>query len=86
MPARDFDLLQRYWLAEPWGPYRDNLHAAMITLQLMRPHLKKGVSLTIDDLMYKPADVRAEETKTKRERATRNLYGLLRSLARKRDG
>jgi hypothetical protein len=38
LPASEYDLLQRYWLQEPWGPWRDNLHAALIA----RTTLKAG--------------------------------------------
>ena len=34
MSASDFDLLARYWAHEPWGPWRDNVHAAMIAKEL----------------------------------------------------
>lgn len=30
LPATDFHLMARYWAEEPWGPYRDNLHAGLI--------------------------------------------------------
>lgn len=36
MPATDFDLLCRYFAAEPWGAWRDNLHAAIIAREVRR--------------------------------------------------
>lgn len=36
MPASDHDLLIRYWGEEPWGPYRDNMHAAIIATEVRR--------------------------------------------------
>lgn len=38
LPASEYALLERYWLEEPWGPWRDNLHAAVIS----RTTLKAG--------------------------------------------
>lgn len=38
LPSSEYDLLQRYWLEEPWGPWRDNLHAAVVA----RTSLKAG--------------------------------------------
>jgi hypothetical protein len=40
LPAQDVDLLARYWLHEPWGPWRDNLHAAMIAREVFKSTLK----------------------------------------------
>lgn len=28
------DLLRRYWAEEPWGPWRDNLHTAMVCREI----------------------------------------------------
>lgn len=36
MPATDYDLLARYWREEPWGPWRDNLHAAIIARAVIK--------------------------------------------------
>lgn len=33
-----------YWREEPWGPWRDNIHAAIIAREVLRGRLKKGVS------------------------------------------
>lgn len=40
LPPQDFDLLLRYWLEEPWGPWRDNLHAAIIAREARRFRMK----------------------------------------------
>lgn len=42
---------QRYWEDEPWGPYRDNLHAALIAKEVRRPQLRKGATTKLDDFM-----------------------------------
>ena len=43
-----------YWNEEPWGPYRDNLHAALIICELLRPKLKEGATLNLAHYMLKP--------------------------------
>jgi hypothetical protein len=43
------DLLHRYWAEEPWGPWRDNLHAAIIAREIHRAHFKGEIRL--DDFM-----------------------------------
>jgi len=30
LPVSDMNLLTAYWQDEPWGPWRDNLHAGLI--------------------------------------------------------
>lgn len=36
LPAADFDLLVRYYAEEPFGVWRDNIHAAMIAREVRR--------------------------------------------------
>ncbi|HEY3658270.1 MAG TPA: hypothetical protein VGL34_25145 [Steroidobacteraceae bacterium] len=42
LSERELRSWKAYWRLEPWGPYRDNMHAAMTVQQLLRPHLKEG--------------------------------------------
>lgn len=42
MPARHLWQLQRYWSEEPWGPWRDNMHAGLVASMLGNIHRKKG--------------------------------------------
>lgn len=81
MPARDYAMLQRYWMHEPWGPWRDNLHTAILARETLRPHFKKGSSIRLDDFMLRHPDEVAEETAARRKAATRGLFGILKSVA-----
>lgn len=81
MPARDYDLLQRYWLAEPWGAWRDNVHTAIVAAELRRPYLKKGVRVQLDDFMLRHPDELAEERNARRRKATGNLFQMLKAIA-----
>ena len=51
----------RYWNEEPWGSYRDNIHAAMLAIELRRPQSKKGAKLTLEQFMWKLPDDPAEK-------------------------
>jgi hypothetical protein len=44
---------QLYWLEEPWGPWRDNLHAAIIGRTILRPWTKKGDQIDLDQFMIR---------------------------------
>ena len=59
------DRWQRYWVEESWGPHRDNLHAALIVTELLKPHLGEGAKpLLLEDFMFKhPEDVEADRAK-----------------------
>ncbi|MEO8224132.1 MAG: hypothetical protein ABI661_04960 [Gammaproteobacteria bacterium] len=41
----------RYWLEEPWGPWRDNLHTAILAREIQRPQLKKGHKVDMQNFM-----------------------------------
>ena len=40
MPARDFGMLQEFFKLEPYGPSRDNLHAAQLASLIANAHFK----------------------------------------------
>jgi len=58
IPVGDYDLLLRYWDAEPWGSWRDNLHAAIIAAQVRAPYLRKGASNDLSDFMVMDPEIR----------------------------
>lgn len=84
MPARDFEMLEKYWLHEPWGAWRDNLHTAMLAVEIIRPNLKKGAQVGLDAFMLRHPDELAEEREQKRKAASRNLFQALKAMATKR--
>lgn len=81
IPASDHDLLVRYWIEEPWGPWRDNMHAAMIALELHRANFKGEVSLS--DFMVKGPWKRAQDAAEKQVAAKRDLFAYFRTIAKK---
>jgi hypothetical protein len=42
LPARDIDLLVRYWEVEPWGEWRAGYNAAQIAREVRRSTLTAG--------------------------------------------
>jgi hypothetical protein len=84
MPVRDVDLLAKYWLHEPWGAWRDNLHTAILASEFIRPYLKKGARISLDTFMLRHPDEVAEERQAKSKAAARNLFKVLKAMATKR--
>lgn len=50
---------QLYWIIEPWGSFRDNLHAAMIAAQVRALRMKKGQRIALEPFMV--VDPRSRE-------------------------
>lgn len=42
-----------YWVHEPWGPWRDNLHAAIIAREVRAPYVRRGSQIDMDDFMIR---------------------------------
>lgn len=77
MPATDFDLLARYWKHEPWGPWRDNLHAALIAREVRRPLVKDQRKNVLSDFMVRDPEERAQEGSKK----IAGLFTLFKTVA-----
>jgi hypothetical protein len=75
LTQREYLGWQKYWAAEPWGPYRDNVHAAIIAREVRRPQLRKGAKLELDDFMVVNPRERQRE-------ATANFLNMLRLIAK----
>lgn len=83
LPANEFDRWRRYWHEEPWGAYRDNLHAAIMCIQYLRTHVKKGTKLpSLEEFMLRLPDDESVDTAAGHARAT-SFLATLRSIARK---
>ncbi len=75
----DYDLLQQYWAEEPWGAYRDNVHAAIIAREIRRGTVKGAHA--IKDFLLQTTERRAQE-----ERG--GFFGAFRSMVKgkRKDG
>lgn len=54
-----------FWRAEPWGPYRDNIHAGLIASILANIHRKKSApAVTYQEFMLvDPVDHKNKKTR-----------------------
>lgn len=80
MGSTEYDRWLRYWQQEPWGPWRDNMHAALIVSKLHNIHKKKSAkAATPDDFMLR-------DRQSNRDRQTGQTLSWLIGLARKKNG
>lgn len=85
MAATDFDLLARYWAHEPWGPWRDNMHAAIIAREIRRPHLKdprKPTPLS-EFILRDPDEIEQEKAERQTDRV-KGLFTFFRTVAKRK--
>lgn len=76
LPAEDYILLTRYWLEEPWGAWRDNVHAAIIAREIRRGYMKdRKAPLPIEPFMLKVPDLRQTEHRTAFVHMLRQMAG-----------
>lgn len=74
MTLRSYLNWQRYWDVEPWGPWRDNLHAAIIAREIRRTRSRPGARLGIEPFMVKSPTTRRKESE-------QNLFAVLQTVA-----
>jgi hypothetical protein len=67
---------QKYWVEEPWGPFRENLHAAIIAREVRRPNMRKGTRTKLDDFMVVNPEAR-------RKAASANMIDFLKLVSKR---
>lgn len=75
LASTDYDLLSRYWAEEPWGPYRDNLHAAIIATEVRRTLTPKA-DIPLDKFMIAHPKRRAGAKKQALIASLRSMAGV----------
>jgi len=63
MSTEEFEAHYAAYQMKPWGPYRDNLHAALIAREIANMSgrtVPEGAERTLDDYLFKPATARSE--------------------------
>jgi hypothetical protein len=65
LPVQELERWAKYWSEEPWGAYRDNLHAALIVSELLKPHLERGAKLSLLDFMFEHPEDRKKRSRAK---------------------
>jgi hypothetical protein len=58
--AAELDDWFSYWSEEPWGSWRDNMHAGLIAAACLGPWIK-GQKVTFQDFMLKSREQKAAE-------------------------
>jgi hypothetical protein len=73
--------MRRYYNEEPWGPWRDNVHAAQICALLANIHRKKGAAtVTYEDFMLIDPRIRQQRRRS-------GVISFFRAMAKRgRDG
>lgn len=70
----EMDRWRRYWNEEPWGTHRDNLHMAVLAVELRKLRLTKGSKVPdIDEFLFKLP----EDPKEKRKSLNAKLYAMV---------
>ena len=69
---------QRYWDFEPWGPWRDNLHTAVLAREIRRPQVRRGSTIDLDQFMAKGPQARKDEAQA---RGVENMFATLKTIA-----
>lgn len=68
----------RFWREEPWGPWRDNVHAAIIAREILKGRLKRGARVPpLDSFMLVDPDTRRRENRA-------GVLAMLRVVGRSR--
>ena len=69
----------KYWQMEPWGSYRDNIHAGLIASTLANAFMSKGKRVNYQDFMLVD---RREHAKKK----TTEFITWMKSVGKKKNG
>jgi len=88
MPARVFNHWRHYYLIEPFGQWRDNYHAGLISAILANVNRSsKSEPVTHNDFMFMDPESAAEHEEEKAAIAMRQFMGSLEAKAegQKRD-
>ena len=77
LSLREYLGWRKYWQVEPWGPWRDNMHAAIIARELRRPQVKPGTRVTHEEFMLR-------DPLERKRQGNLNLLAFLRSVAKRK--
>lgn len=76
LSQREYLMWRMYWDEEPWGPWRDNMHAAMICREVRRPQQERGTRIPLDQFMI-------EDPKRRLRESEGGLWNMLSLIAKK---
>lgn len=79
LPASEFELLCRYWEEEPWGPWRDNLHAAIVARAVLQAGGYKATK--IDAFMVRSQERASRELREAGKTEKSGVMNMLKTMA-----
>jgi hypothetical protein len=65
MTQRSYIGWRMYWDEEPWGPWRDNMHTAILARELRRSRVKPNTKVDMDQFMIRPPKSRKKDAEVK---------------------
>jgi hypothetical protein len=70
---------EAYYVVEPWGQLRDNMHAGLIAAAVSNPHRRKGASaITYQDFLLVAREEKFSDNR-------RKFFATLKSVAKRGD-
>jgi len=79
MGASELSEWMLFWSTDPWGSYRDNIHAGLIAATLANIHRKKSApAVSFTDFMLTDSD-------SHRKKKTNETIAWMRAVAKRRD-
>ena len=85
--ARDVDEMARLFRDEPWGPWRDNLHAGLIASTMANAFRGKDTKpYSYEDFMLMSPDESRERREQKQRAARVALVASLKAAAKGKNG
>lgn len=81
--AGDFDLMKRHFNEEPWGPWRDNLHAGLIVSAVVNAFRgEKTRAYTYQDFMFVDEQTAMERAQAEQKRKAQQLIELFTHMSK----
>lgn len=77
--AAEYDNWQRYWIVEPWGAYRDNLHAGIVASVIANTSANRRRGSTAAT----PADFMLKTEREQRGSETAKSLAFLRAVGKR---
>lgn len=74
MTQRSYLGWQRYWDEEPWGPWRDNVHMAVLAREVRRARVKPNTRIDLGQFMVRNPEDRRRE-------GEQNFFGMMQAVA-----
>lgn len=78
LSVEDYELMYRYWIEEPWGAFRDNIHAALVAMEVRQSYVPKWKRSIEPFLVKGPSRKFAEEVEGKK-----GVFGMLKTMAKR---